>query len=85
MKTGRFYETRQEKTLIVSLNKVDEKLTGRNWFHFDLYTNNQDREVIRLLNLGARRHEQTYDPEDDFIVLEDPDRNLFCVVDTSKC
>jgi len=26
----------------------------------------------------------TYKPDDDFIVLEDPDGNLFCVVDTSK-
>ena len=68
----------------VSLNQVSEKLTGRNWFHFDLYSNDQEREVERLLKLGAKRHPQSYDPDDDFIVLEDPDGNLFCVVDTNK-
>ncbi|WXG47542.1 MAG: VOC family protein [Candidatus Atabeyarchaeum deiterrae] len=68
----------------VSLNQVSKKLMGRNWLHFDLYTNDQGGEVERLLKMGATRHPQTYDPEDDFIVLEDPDGNLFCVVDTSK-
>jgi catechol 2,3-dioxygenase-like lactoylglutathione lyase family enzyme len=69
----------------VSLNEASERLRGRNWLHFDLYTNNQEVEIERLLKLGAKRHPQTYDPGDDFIVLEDPDGNLFCVVDTSRC
>jgi catechol 2,3-dioxygenase-like lactoylglutathione lyase family enzyme len=68
----------------VSLNQVQERLMGRNWLHFDLYTSDQAGEVERLLKLGATRHPQTYDPEDDFIVLEDPDGNLFCVVDITK-
>lgn len=70
----------------VSLNKVkpSERLKGRNWLHFDLYSNDQEGEVERLLRLGANRHPQTYDPEDDFVVLEDPDRNLFCVVDATR-
>ncbi|HUO42931.1 MAG TPA: VOC family protein [Methylomirabilota bacterium] len=70
----------------VSLNQVSvsERLVGRNWLHFDLYTNEPEGEVKRLLDLGAERHPQTYDPDDDFIVLEDPDGNLFCIVDTSK-
>jgi hypothetical protein len=70
----------------VSLNQVQssEKLTGRNWLHFDLYTKDQKGEVERLLKLGATRHPQEYGPDDDFIVLEDPDGNLFCVVDTTK-
>ncbi len=66
----------------ISLNQVlpSEKLVGRNWLHFDLYTKDQSGEVVRLLKLGATRHPQEYDPGDDFIVLEDPDGNLFCVV-----
>ena len=70
----------------VSLNQVQpsEKLKGRNWLHFDLYTKHQKDEVERLLELGATRHPQEYEPEEDFIVLEDPDGNLFCVVDTTK-
>jgi hypothetical protein len=72
------------KNVNVSLNQVSETLTGRNWLHFDLYTSDQKGEVERLLKIGATRHPQTYEPGDDFIVLEDPDGNLFCVVDTSK-
>jgi catechol 2,3-dioxygenase-like lactoylglutathione lyase family enzyme len=70
----------------VSLNQVQpsEKLTGRNWLHFDLYSKDQKGEVERLLKLGATCHPQEYEPDDDFIVLEDPDGNLFCVVDTAK-
>jgi hypothetical protein len=70
----------------VSLNQVQpsEKLKGRNWLHFDLYTRNQKDEVERLLKLGATRHPQEYEPDDDFVVLEDPYGNLFCVVDTTK-
>lgn len=48
--------------------------------HLDLYADDREGEVERLLKLGATRHRQTYDPEDDFRVLEDPDGNLFCVV-----
>jgi len=70
----------------VSLNKVLplEKLVGRNWLHFDLHTKDQTSEVERLLKNGASRHQQEYDPEDDFIVLEDPDGNLFCVVQLGR-
>ena len=66
----------------VSLQKVEEgeKLVGRNWLHFDLYTSTREAEVERLLKLGAKRHPQTYGPDDDFRVLVDPDGNLFCVV-----
>jgi len=70
----------------VSLNRVQpsEKLIGRNWLHFDLYTNDQAGEVERLLKIGATRHPQTYEAGEDFIVLEDPDGNLFCVVHKGK-
>jgi Glyoxalase-like domain len=68
----------------ISLNKVPKKVRGRNRLHFDLYTEDQTVEIERLLRLGARRHRQRYGPGDDFRVLEDPDRNLFCVVDVSR-
>jgi hypothetical protein len=70
----------------ISLNRVlpEEKLQGRNWLHLDLYTEDQKSEVDRLISLGAKRHPQEYDPEDDFVVLEDPDGNLFCIVDTTR-
>lgn len=70
----------------LSLDKVVEGervgSTRNPRLHLDLYADDQEGEVKRLLGIGARRHQQTYDPEDDFIVLEDPDGNLFCVVQT---
>ena len=64
----------------VSLNQDPKKRSGRNRLHLDLYTDNREDEVKRLLKIGATRHPQTYEPDDDFLVLEDPDGNLFCVV-----
>jgi catechol 2,3-dioxygenase-like lactoylglutathione lyase family enzyme len=55
--------------------------------HLDLWAANaaeQQSEVERLVSLGARRVEDWEYPEDaDFVVLADPDGNLFCVVDTA--
>ena len=48
--------------------------------HLDLYTTDQRAEVARLLSLGATRYERAYGPDDDFVVLVDPDGNRFCVV-----
>jgi hypothetical protein len=67
----------------VSLERVPEPLepigkTSR--VHLDLYTNDQEGEVERLVGIGATRYTQEYRPDADFIVLEDPDGNRFCVV-----
>jgi hypothetical protein len=52
--------------------------------HLDLYAENQAAEVERLVSLGARRVDWDLYPDDpDFIVLEDPDGNRFCVIDRS--
>ena len=67
----------------VSLEQVPEPLeplgkTSR--VHLDLYTTDREGEVERLLGIGATRYPQEYSPDDDFVVLEDPDGNRFCVV-----
>jgi catechol 2,3-dioxygenase-like lactoylglutathione lyase family enzyme len=55
--------------------------------HFDLHVadaREQEAEAARLVSLGARRVDWDSYPEDpDFIVLEDPEGNRFCVVDLS--
>jgi len=45
-------------------------------------TDSEDRRSCRarLLKIGARRYPWTYPPGADYVVLEDPDGNLFCVV-----
>jgi len=71
------------KNVNVSLQKVPEERVGKNRLHFDLFTDDQEGEVERLLGLGATRHPRTPEPDEDFIVLADPEGNLFCVVDTA--
>jgi catechol 2,3-dioxygenase-like lactoylglutathione lyase family enzyme len=55
--------------------------------HLDLFVNTsaeQEAEVERLVELGARRlNWDLYPPDPDFVVLADPDGNPFCVVDLS--
>ena len=58
----------------------EKRREHRSWLHLDLYTNDQQGEVERLLRLGAIGCPWRFDPGDDFAVLEDPDGNLFCVV-----
>lgn len=67
----------------VSISKVPEPRVGKNRLHFDLYTDRQQGEIERLLRLGAKRFEREAGPGEDFVVLEDPEGNLFCVVDTA--
>ena len=65
----------------VSLDQSPTPRAGkRSWLHLDLYTTNQQGEVERLLGLGAMRYPWRYGPGADYVVLEDPDGNLFCVV-----
>lgn len=56
-----------------------EPLRGK--IHLDLYTDDPDGEIARLLQLGATVFSER-EPGEDFTVLADPEGNLFCVVDT---
>ncbi|MGW0712426.1 VOC family protein [Streptomyces sp. NPDC002643] len=54
--------------------------------HLDLWTDSaedQRAEVERLLGLGAVRVEWEYPDDADFVVLADPEGNVFCVIDKS--
>ena len=51
--------------------------------HLDLWVDSaqeQAAEVDRLIGLGAQRVDWVYPDDADFVVLADPDGNLFCVV-----
>ncbi|WP_242904859.1 VOC family protein [Actinomadura terrae] len=56
--------------------------------HLDLLVDDeaeQEAEIERLVGLGASRVKwELYPPRPDFVVLADPDANLFCVVDLSR-
>jgi catechol 2,3-dioxygenase-like lactoylglutathione lyase family enzyme len=65
----------------ISLDRMPQKRTGkRGWLHLDLYADHQEAEVERLLSVGARRYPWRYPEGADYVVLEDPDGNLFCVI-----
>ena len=62
----------------LSLSLVSSPKARRH--HIDLFTDDQEAEVNRLLALGAVRKEWRYPPDADYVVLQDPDGNPFCVV-----
>jgi catechol 2,3-dioxygenase-like lactoylglutathione lyase family enzyme len=55
--------------------------------HLDLHVadaGEQEAEAARLVSLGARRVDwDSYPADPDFVVLEDPEGNRFCIVDLS--
>ncbi|WP_145028885.1 VOC family protein [Paenibacillus sp. OAE614] len=69
----------------LSFQAREEPAERKSWLHLDLYTDNQHGEVERLLTLGASRYPWRYPRDADFVVLEDPDGNLFCVVQQTEC
>lgn len=69
----------------VSLQLTDSDPREPVRVHLDLYTDEQQRHVDRLVALGATRVQNwPYPPEPDFVVLRDPDGNEFCVIDHAE-
>ena len=55
--------------------------------HLDLWVESADEqqaEVDRLISLGATPVDWEYPDNADFVVLADPEGNLFCVVNTGN-
>ncbi|TDT38944.1 glyoxalase/bleomycin resistance protein/dioxygenase superfamily protein [Streptomyces sp. BK208] len=69
----------------LGLMRSDSPVEPRPRLHLDLFTDSaeeQEAEVRRLIALGARAVEwDRYPPDPDFVVLADPDGNVFCVID----
>ena len=71
--------------LPVSLQLTDTEPLEPVRVHLDLYTDEQERHVQRLVDLGATRVDDWPYPDDaDFVVLRDPDGNEFCVIDHAE-
>jgi catechol 2,3-dioxygenase-like lactoylglutathione lyase family enzyme len=78
-------EDPDHRRLPVSLQLTEDSPTQPVRVHLDLYTDEQDRQVRRLVGLGATRVEDWPYPDDaDFVVLRDPDGNEFCVIDHAQ-
>ncbi|MGH2410303.1 MAG: VOC family protein [Chloroflexota bacterium] len=60
--------------------RVPEGKTLKNRLHLDLRPQDQQMEVERLIDLGARRISVGQSSEVTWVVLADPDGNEFCVL-----
>ena len=67
----------------VSLNKIPKNVQGRIRLHLDLYADDGESEVKRLLKKGATLYPRAYKGDEDFRILVDPEGNHFCVVASS--
>jgi catechol 2,3-dioxygenase-like lactoylglutathione lyase family enzyme len=65
--------------VFLSLQVADTPVRARDQMHLDLYTDDQAGEVARLVGLGAQHIRDNHDPDDDYVVLADPEGNQFCV------
>ena len=63
----------------LSLQRSRTPVTARDQMHLDLYSDDQAGDVERLLALGANFVRHNRDPDDDYVVLTDPEGNEFCV------
>jgi hypothetical protein len=64
----------------ISIQARDRRAWRRSWLHLDLYTDCQQEEVRRLPIVGAKEYPWHYPQNADYVVLQDPDGNLFCAV-----
>ena len=63
----------------LSLQLARTPVTARDQMHLDLFTDDQAAEVERLTGLGASFVRHNQDPDDDYVVMTDPEGNEFCV------
>lgn len=76
---GGDFRTLAGDLLQLSLQLARTPVAARDQMHLDLYTREQSEEVSRLLALGATFVRHNEDPDDNYVVLTDPEGNEFCV------
>ncbi|MGN0063950.1 MAG: VOC family protein [Nocardioides sp.] len=67
---------------VLTFAQVPEEKAVKNRVHLDLSPTDgdQDGEVRRLIDLGARHTDVGQDPDVSWVVLADPEGNEFCVL-----
>jgi predicted enzyme related to lactoylglutathione lyase len=63
----------------LSLQLAKTPISARDQMHLDLYSDDADAQVERLLGLGATKVRENMDPADTYVVMHDPEGNEFCV------
>ena len=61
----------------LSLQVATTPVTGRDQMHLDLYSDDMDAQVERLRTIGATFVRRADDPQDTYVVLQDPYGNQF--------
>lgn len=74
-------EDPQGRDVTLLIQRVDDDIKpGKNLVHVDLFTADPEREANRLVSVGATRLE-THEGSHKVIVLNDPQGNVFCVIE----
>ncbi len=71
----------------VDFAQTQEQKSGQNQMHFDLTSaspEEQERTVARALELGAQHIDIGQGPEEEHVVLADPEGNEFCVIEAGN-
>jgi len=76
---GEFYLLARESGPRLGFQRVSDPTPGKARVHLDFSTGNVDAEVERLVGLGATETGRHSFGEFGWVVLEDPDGNVFCV------
>jgi predicted enzyme related to lactoylglutathione lyase len=81
---GRTLPPRDGAGFSIQFQPTQEAKTGPNRMHLDLTSTSledQERTVAKALELGARHIDIGQTPEDEHVVLADPEGNEFCVIE----
>ena len=75
-----------DMSLPLVFEKADLPRSGLNQIHFHLtsYTASQEANVARALELGATHLDVGQLPDEDHVVLADPEGNEFCVIEETN-
>ena len=74
-------------TFGILFEPVTETKAGKNLIHLDLTTTSiedQQESVARLVELGARARRFRSSPDDQHVVLADPEGNEFCLIEPTN-
>jgi len=71
---------RRDKEPLILLQKVPEKKTSKTRVHLDVKVKDLDAAVVKVEALGATTIQTVTEDGFRVVVMEDPDRNEFCLV-----
>lgn len=77
---GEFVLVAQEGAPNLAFQHVEDPTPGKNRVHLDFSAADMEQEVARLVSLGAaEKDRQSFGADFSWVVLADPDGNLFCI------